>query len=133
MDKLILIFCLFFAFSCKNKEVTEFDSLKNYDLKNKEELLFSIGKTYFERECISCHKLNANGIGNLDFSFTHENFSVDFLVNFITKEDSLAKIENENVKKISDYFGDFYNHNYKFSEEETKSIIYYIKSIKKIQ
>ncbi|MEW5677253.1 c-type cytochrome [Flavobacterium enshiense] len=130
MEKLLLILFIFLIFSCKNKENTDSDYLQKIELEKKERLLFSIGKTYFEKNCISCHKLGAKGISNLDYSFKSNNFSMDFLSKFITKQDSLTKSENEEAAKILEFFGDIYNHNFKFNEEETKSIIYYIKSQK---
>ncbi len=131
MEKLLLLLSIFLIFSCKNKENTDSDYLKKLETEKKEKLLFSIGKTYFEKNCISCHKLNAKGISNLDYSFRSNKLSVNFLSKFITNQDSLIKTKNEEAEKILEFFGDIYNHNFKFNEEETKSIIYYIKSQKK--
>ncbi|KGO86077.1 c-type cytochrome [Flavobacterium suncheonense] len=133
MEKLLLILSIFLIFSCKNKENSDSDYLMKIETENKEILLSSIGKTYFEKNCISCHKLNAKGISNLDYSFKNNNLSVPFLSKFITNQDSLIKSKNLEAEKIKEYFGDIYKHNFKFNEEETKSIIYYIKFIKNNQ
>lgn|SRR5574343_254701 len=127
MNKLLLITVLFFIFSCKYNENTDSQYLENTEIVNKEKLLFNIGKTYFDKNCISCHKLGAKGISNLDYSFRNNNLNIKFLSKFITNQDSLIKNKNEDAEKILETFGDIYTHNFAFNNEETKSIIYYIK------
>ncbi len=86
------------------------------------------GKKIFNANCAACHKLDKKmtgpalrGIENKQ-EFPYENYVFDF----ITKEDSLNKINNRYTKVLNEEYNYEFDHNFKLTKTEFEYLMDYI-------
>jgi len=87
------------------------------------------GKKLFNANCAACHKLDKNMTGPAlrgilsSREFPYENYVFDF----ITKEDSLNKINDKYTKVLNEEYNYTFNHNFKLTKMEFEYLMDYIK------
>lgn len=122
---------LFLAFiclcSCNNKEKIENKFYVRQTQLEKEVLFENIGKRYFEKNCLACHASKGAKDNFLEQSIKSEKYKTDFLINYITKQDSLLKNRNKDALAIKEWSNNnSYLHSFNFNDREIKAILYYL-------
>lgn len=86
------------------------------------------GKELFNSNCAACHSLDRNMTGPAlrNLQLKYEKCSEEFWFHFITKEDSLIKINNSDLKYLTQYSDYEYNHNFNLSKEEYRFLLDYL-------
>jgi len=87
------------------------------------------GKQFFNSNCAACHKLDKKMTGPAlrrivdDNKFPYKNYLFDF----ITREDSLNKINDKYSKLINEEYNDMnFSHQYKLTETEFNNLVEYL-------
>lgn len=127
VKRLSLIFLLtIVCFSCK-KEEEQNVFYENLEREKKDELLFNVGKVYFQNNCKGCHR--KNGTDNfLKNSIINDKYGFSFFKNFVTNQDSLIKNGNKIALDLQDFSNNQpYRHKFNLNDKELKAIIYYLK------
>ncbi|WAC02920.1 cytochrome c [Lacinutrix neustonica] len=87
------------------------------------------GKKIFNINCAACHKLDKKMTGpalrgiNNKGEFPYENYVFDF----ITKEDSLNKINDKYTKILNEEYNYDFNHNFTMTKTEFEYLMDYVK------
>ena len=82
------------------------------------------GRKLFKILCASCHreKSEPNLLRNIN-----DRYPQNYLVNFITKEDSLLKAKNEDAIQINkEYHNSHMDHNFELTKKQVFKILYYL-------
>lgn len=124
------IFCVLFLsifISCKKKENNVNEFYQNLAQEKNEKVLETIGKKYFEKNCLGCHANRGAKDNFLELAIKNEKYNFQFFKNFIIKQDSLLKNKNTKALELKDWSNNEYLHNFKFNDNEIKAIFYYLK------
>jgi len=87
------------------------------------------GKQFFNSNCSACHKLDKEMTGPAlrgivdDNKFPYKNYLFDF----ITREDSLNKVNDTYSKLINEEYRMNFSHEYKLTEIEFNNLVEYLK------
>ena len=126
MFRYILLF-LFLA-SCKQKSNPQTQDFSRIGFEKKQIYLEQIGKVYFEKNCIPCHPRKGSTDNFLEGFVKNKSNDYSLFKTYTTNEDSLLISKNEFALKINDEFNKInFSHNFKLSNNEVKSIYYYLK------
>jgi len=87
------------------------------------------GKHFFNSNCAACHKLDKKMTGPALRGIVHNNkFPYkNYLFDFITKEDSLKKVNDTYSKLINEEYSMNFSHEYKLTETEFNNLVEYLK------
>lgn len=84
------------------------------------------GAVLFRRDCNKCHA-GKGQLHNFIIGVT-ERRSKDYLIAFISNEDSLLKMKDPYVTRLVEVYKVWGNHQYKYTEEEFHNLFEYLKN-----
>jgi len=128
MIKLFSFLILINLISCKKKEVEKNKFYEELALQRSEILLENIGKKYYEKNCINCHRGKDAKDNFLVNSVRDQKTNERFYIDYITKQDSLLKHGNKEAIALKDWSNqNAYIHNFDFNDREVKAILFYLR------
>lgn len=122
-----ILFFIFFI-SCQQKDKTRNEFYEKLEEERKADLLFTVGRLYFDNNCQSCHR--KGGTDNfMEQAVKNEKYDYDFFKYYLLNQDSLLKNGNKTaIEKRSDSPDNLYRHRFKLKDSESKAVFYYIKN-----
>lgn len=122
---ILLVIIILINISCNRSEK---NVARDFVLEDNSQKLEKTGEVLYDKFCVECHgSKTANGnflAGNIQ----NNKYELSFLMDYINHQDSLLQHKNQLAIKIKEEWNyNEYIHNFKLTEQEIKTIVYYIK------
>lgn len=117
--------------SCERKNENQPNAIRTErdDKSEKRLLLENIGKVYYERNCVDCHASKFANDNYLVNAVITDRYDFVFFRNFVQNQDSLINANDSTALQIRERYGNVgYSHKFRFTDQELKSLIFYLKN-----
>jgi len=101
----------------------------DFVLKDNSQKLEKTGEVLYDKFCLECHGSKVANNNFLAGNIQNNKYELSFLRDYTNHQDSLLQHKNELAIKIKEEWNTSTNyiHNFKLTEQEIKTIVYYLK------
>lgn len=102
---------------------------RDFTLEYNSQKLKKAGQVLYSKFCVKCHSSKGTTDNFLVGNIQNDRYELSFLIDYINNQDSLLKHQNELVLNLKEIYGNNgYLHQFNLSDQEIKSIVYYLKN-----
>ncbi|HLW41124.1 MAG TPA: c-type cytochrome [Flavobacterium sp.] len=104
------------------------DMDQDFMLKYNSKQLEKAGQVLYSKFCLECHSSKGARDNFLMENIQKDHYDWDFLIAYINHQDRLLQQENKRAMKLKEEYSNIdYLHQFHLTEQEIKSIVYYLK------
>lgn len=102
---------------------------RDFVLEDNSQKLEKTGEVLYDKFCVGCHDSKVTNDNFLAGNIQNNKYELSFLMEYINHQDSLLQHKNELAIKIKEEWNTSTNyiHNFKLTEQEIKTIVYFLK------